>query len=532
MGIAEEYVKKVKTPLIKVWLTVFGEGIKPGVDVWGYSYYPQVVSCDINASLDQGSTTCTLILVPPRDYAGNVIQIPPMTRVLVQQGWNNTSTYRVTFHGFVDDVDYSNAPETFRLECRDLLKLAQDNYLIKSNRLVYSAVADESELDEDDNPMGGQPIEDRQAQVILTDLLTGCGIPERFLHLDFPEYPASGAIIIGNYATAVFEYETALDACMRICDLVGYRIWADKTGNIQCREVRPIAGPLESQTYQSQLETYSSGDSWTTVRTGNLLGVSTQVDDDLRNWIEVIGWDVKATVAGESDYVPSPPTYRRAEVRSYLLDTQELCDAVALRIYGDLNRLRYTATARIEGDPRIEIGQTIAVYDEFATGEETRYFVAGYTSTLSRGQWTMDLQLVGGIGTGSEPLSNLAPHASFLTSVEQEKLVNGSTIVELHCDASTSYDTDGDIEDMTYKWTVSGFEDRDTVQTTYVVSGISSIDVTLEVTDGGEPPLSDSVTHTVDLTANVIQRTIFAVTSDKVWYTQDGGFNWDSRSIY
>ena len=86
MGIAEEYAKRVKTPIIKVTVTKFFEGQLPGVEAIGDNYYPEVVSCDIAYGFDQGSTTCTLELKRPLDIDGNYVRFAPMNRVKVEQG--------------------------------------------------------------------------------------------------------------------------------------------------------------------------------------------------------------------------------------------------------------------------------------------------------------------------------------------------------------------------------------------------------------------------------------------------------------
>jgi len=544
MGIAEEYAKRVKTPIAKATVTTFVEGERPGVDTPGYDYFPEVISCDITYGLDQGSTTCSLTLKTPLDIDGEYVRFKPMNRVKIEQGWNLESTYRVTFFGFIDKVEYSTPPQVVRLECRDILKLAQDNYYIATNRKVYSAVADASELDENGDAMGGQAITDRQIQNIITDFLTESGIPESRLSLDFVEYPASGAIIIGNNATAVFVYESAMDAVIRLCDLVGYRIWADKSGNVQCREVRPIASETASQVYQSQKETYNNGEDWTIVRIGNLLRVEASKDDDLRNWIEVNNAQVgelrvTSTVAGESDFVPNPPGYRRTEVSSYLLDTPELVTAAATRIYTDLNRLRYTARASIEGDPRLELGQTIELYDEYATIVPIKYFLYDYSSSLKSGNWTMDLSLVGGAGDdleGSEPISNISPVAMFTSRVEREFLSDGSIITEVTVDASGSYDPDGAVTDLSYLWICSGYSNQTGMTHTYVVSGedVQALYVSLTVTDSGTPPLSNTFSRTITFpTVSGIQwKTIFAATATEVWVTDNGGAGWYHRELY
>lgn len=538
MGIAEEYVKRVKTPIIKATVTTFLEGELPGIDSPGNDYYPEVISCDITYGFDQASSNCSLEIKVPLDGNGDYVRFSPMNRVKIEQGWNSISTYRTTFFGFVDKVDYGNPPQTVTLECRDILKLAQDNYLIHSNRQVYSATPSESEFDDEGNPMGGQDVEDRQAQEIIKNLLLESGIPESRFHSSLPEYPASGAIIIGNNATAVFVYESALDACTRITDLIGYRLWADKGGHVQCQEVRPVGTESPSLTYQSQEETYAGDGTWTVTTSGNLISISAMREDDLRNWVTVYGWEGLSpiTFAGDSDYVPDPPRYRRTEVRSYLLDTPELLTVVASGIYNDLNRLRYTARATIEGDPRVEIGQTIRLYDSYSMTGAIDYFLYDVSSSMRAGQWTMELGLVGGVGAGTEgspPLANVSPIAMFTYDVEMEALVSGA-LYDVLVDASPSYDPNGPIEDLTYTWTLSGYSPAYGLTHLYSIGANGVYYVTLTVQDQGDPPLSSSVTIPISLPPpEGVKWRMFWVGSGKTVYTSDnGGSNWLSRELY
>jgi len=538
MGIAEEYAKRVKTPIIKVTVTKFIEGEKPGVENQGYDYYPEVITCDITYGFDQASTTCTLELKTPLDENGDYVRFAPMNRVKVEQGWNKPSTYRITFFGFIDKVEYANPPKTVRLECRDILKLAQDNYYIHGNRRVYSAIPAESELDDSGNPMGGQAVEDRQAQEIITDFMTDSGIPETRLHLDFETYPASGAIVIGNNAVAVFVYESAMDACTRITDLIGYRIWADKGGHVQAREIRPIGSSTPSLTYRSQEEAYAGDGSWTVTQSGNLLALSASRDDDLRNWVTVYGYDgINTTVAGESDYVPSPPTYRRTEIRSYLLDTPELLVTVASGIYNDLNRLRYTARATIEGDPRLEIGQTVRLYDSHVMTDTIDYFLYDYTSSLRAGVWTMEMTLVGGVGAGTEgspPIANIAPVAMFIYRVEQEFLADGSALFDVTVDATPSYDPNGPVEELLYTWTCSGFATASGIMHTYSFTESGVAYITLNVQDQGTPQLSSEITLpvTLDPGEGLQWKTIFVASGNYVYTSDNSGASWREQELW
>lgn len=538
MRIAEEYAKRVKVPLIRVTMHRFTIEV-PGVDGEGDIYYPEVISCDISAGFDQGSSTCTMVIKTPKDLYGNDVRFEPMDRIKIEQGWNVVPTYRTTFFGFVDQVNFTNPPQLQKLECRDILKLPQDNYLIHSNRLVYFKDPVVDELDDEGNKMGGQDPADRTAKKIISTLLTDSGIPVNRQQLDFVEYPASGAIIIGNNAVAVFVYESSFNATSRICDLIGYRLWADLVGQVQCREVRPIAGETSVVTYKSQEEIFD-GSGYTVVTSGNLLSVESSTDDDLRNWVTVYGYDeLVATVAGVSPYVPDPPKYRRTEIRSYLLDTQELVTGVAERVYSDLNRLRHTARATIEGDPRIEIGQTITLYDPFATHVFINYIVYDYTSRFSAGNWVMELNLVGGAGIdvpGSPPIGNISPVASFDYVVEREFLPgDAGELNEILVDATPSYDPDGPIEELSYLWVCSGYSDATTIKNSYTISGeVSYLTISLTVTDQGEPPLSNTLIRTISasLGQQIQWKTIFVASGDTVWTTDTGGANWVSKKIY
>ena len=533
-----EYEKRVKTPIITV--EIIKHDGKPSVEPVGMRYYPEVISCNTSYGFDQGSASCTLTIKTPISD-GQYVIFEPMNRIRVTQGWNKTSTLKTTFFGFIDRVEMSNPPKQMTLECRDILKLAENNYFINSNRKVYFTEVAEDEPDPN-NPggyMGGQSVANRQAQVIITELLTESGIPSSRLNLDFVEYPAEGAIIIGNHAKAVFCYESALDAVNRICDLLGYRLWADENGCVQCREVRPFASETAAMTYTSQTETLNADGTWTVVLEGNLISIESSVDDDLRNWIEVISShdeNVSATVAGPSNYITSPPDYRRSEIRSFLLDTHELARAVAERVYLDLNRLRYTARAVIEGDQRVKIGRTVEIYDSYATQGLIKYFVYDFSSDFSSGNWTMTLGLTGGSGPGSLPISNISPVAMFTYRVEREELASGQALIEVFVDASDSYDPDGPDDSLTYSWYCEGHDVGTNVTNSYVLtSSVPYLRVTLTVTDSGTPPLSNSITIDIPTTAAhglVEVRAFYVASGTSVYVSEDGGKTWKETELY
>ena len=538
--------RTARKPLIEVSVFRFVSGT-PGVDTDGVEYKfigggssaskwnpttregAGVVSCNLSFGYDQISATASIVIQSPFDLDGNLVTFKPMDRVIVRQGYDSASNLRTTFYGFVDSVELSNPEKLQRLECRDILKLAQNNYYIHRDRKIYYVDEIPDELDADGNPLGGQSEAERQLEAIVSTFLTESGIPESRQNL-----PTTN-ITIGNNAWAVFEYESAMDAIQRVCDLTGYKVWADPQGIVQMREIQTIASSGAALTFQTQLE-YHDGDIFIRQRKGNIVSVASKVDDDVRNWVTVTyedpatsGNDLTATVYGDSPYIPDPPRYRKTEITSYMLDTQDMLNAVALRIYNDLNRLRYSATLRIEGEPRLELGQTVRVVDDYTIGSGMNYFVYDYSTTYDSNGYFADVTVVGGAGEGSPAVGNIAPVALFRFNVNRIVL-DGVTYSDVWVDGSDSYDPDGSI--VSYLWTSTGFPQASGVVHHYLVSG-TSITVSLTVTD--DDGMTDTITQVKSLEpgegANVKERSIYYAEGTEVYVTDDSGVNWTSFTL-
>jgi hypothetical protein len=540
-AILAEYIKRVKTPIIEVTVTRFSNGIKPSVEGLGTSYRPEVIRCETSFSFEQGVSSCTLTIKSPLDANGVPVDFYPMDRVMVRQGWNYSSTLSTTFFGFVETVQHISPPQAQQLQCKDILKLAQDNYYVQTNKRVYYSQVSTTEKTVGGADMGGQDASQRTAQAIITDLLVESGIPESRLLLRFAPYESPGAIVFGENTQVVVLYESALDAIQRMCDLVGYRIWADKTGMVRCDDTRPFAGEDYALLYTSEVDYFNYDQGFDEDTRGSLLNLECNMSDDLRNEVTVYGWDglTPATVVGDSPYVPDPPRYKRTEVKSYILDTPELLSAAALRIYEDLNRLRYTGRATIEGDPRLEIGQTIGVYDPFVTnGETINYFLNDYSSTFESGNWVCELGFVGGIGTGSPAYSNRSPVAQIKYRVEKED--TGSTIWDIFLDGSDSFDPNGPVQSLYFVWGITGVPgvyELYGMKTSFLINQeYFNITVSLSVTDQGSPPLSSTTKITINSNgqgaATITAKQLFVASGNTIYSSPDGGKTWTSKELF
>ncbi len=519
----------VRVPITQATIFRFLDGVKPSVDADGIEYSTSnIVDCNLSFGYDQASSTCTLSITSPKDDNGNDVIFKPMDRVVVWQGWDNTENLKITFYGFIDKVTLNNPTKVQILECSDILKLAQNNYYLSVNRggKLYHSKVVRDQLDIDGNPMGGQSLANRQLEKIIADFLVDSGIPAT-RHV----FPVTN-ITIGENSPVIFEYESAMDAIQRLYDATGYKVWADPTGYVQLKDIRPIASNNFAFTFQSQVDIYTTSGYWEQERQGNIVSLESSVEDDVRNWIEVQGYDptasggnIYATVAGASDYVPTPPTYRKAEVRSDMLETQGQVSATAAKLYNELNRLKYTARATVEGESELRIGQTIKFIDDFVVSSGMCYFLYDYSTRHDDSGYIAELSCVGGTGEGSPASGNISPVASF-----NAQPVRHEGYYDIVCDASTSYDPNGD--NLSYDWTCAGYDPAVGIRTTYTASGVSSITINLEVTDDGSPSLSSSTTRIVSLLpvgveggggSNIKEQALFIAAGTKVYATVNGG---------
>jgi hypothetical protein len=514
----EEYpiVDNIRYPITYATIT---KSDTPGVISTGTEYELNVISCSIEYSWNQSVSTCTLAVNP---ISG--VEFQPMDRIKVRQGYINRSFIETTFIGFIDTVTKDASTHSLTIGCRDILKLAQNKYYTAKDAKVYS---------KDFMPdvgSGGQSVADRQMESIISDFLTDSGIPEEYINIQSETTGITIGGINSNYAT-VFKYMNAMEAIQSLCDVGGYHLYSDITGMIRMRKIRPIASDNPQCILQTQLETPSEY-SFTVNRIGNIYELETERDDEsIRNYITVSGLgNLSATAVGVSPYIPSPPTYRKMEITTSYIDDADILAQTANDILTDLNRIRYTARAKIEGIPNLQIGDTVKVIDEYSTSAPgINYFVNSISSNMDESGYYMNLELVGGIGDGSESINNVSPVAEFEYKVVS---CNGdSDLVNIECDATKSRDYNGD--SLTYEWTCTGKE----AQTGKVVTFeeiIGEVVITLTVTDNGLPVnLSNSVSRTVSYSNDVVTtRTIVAASDTEIHATRNGGITWDSVTLY
>jgi len=540
--IAEEYDKRVKTPLIEIsiWKNALGvESLRTPDAYAGIEYKPDVVNCKITYGANQRSGMCTFQVIDAYDEFLNKIDWKPMDRVRVRQGWNKLNTLKTTFYGFIQKITMTDEPGITEVACQDILKLCEMNYYLEENKKVYHITVDA-------DGYGGQPESERTAEVIISTALEESGIPSSRYTLDFPDYGQGLCPIIGNNNPAEFYYMSAIDIIDQICGKTGYRIWADPSGQVRCQLIQNIAisetnlvyknagATRNARTWNSEeyaFPIFFDNQSPELYSQGSIIEVSTTVSDDgTRNYIVVEGAEERVVVFGESKFVTTPPEYRRAEIKSDYLDGIDIVTDIATRVYDDLNRLQYTGSVRIEGDSRIEVGRTIKIVDDYSAPGGRNYVVGGYNHNFNGVSWITDIDLAGGLGSEAPAAMYWKPIATFQWYINMVK-TDSDYVKVVYVDASGSVSPDG--TSLTYLWECDGYSDATTVKNSYTVTNIAqtTLPVTLTVTDIHGTTDTETISISLfnvlpDTPVDITAAVIMAASGSNVYHTKNGGDTW------
>jgi hypothetical protein len=535
---------RVRRPITTAEIYRFLNGQVPSVLNDGTRYTPSVVSCNINAGFDQVCATADITIISPLDDQGNEVTFKPMDRVVINQGWNDSSALKISFYGFITEVHKVMPGNTQKIVCNDIMLLPQDKFILSDDKYVYAT----TQLAGYYMPDGITPIDchipetERYMQNVVSELLVDCGIPKSFQNLpDCSITTASGVVplVVASQSPVILVNTSTMDAINMMCDYTGYKIWADPAGMVTMENLPLVAADNPSIILQTQIE--KREDSQVTVlRVGNIINIESVVEsDDLRNWVSVYNVNdptIKSTVFNDSPYVPNPPRYRKTEISSALYDSVT-SEYMAVMLYNSLNRLRYTAKVTCEGRNDLRLGATVRVIDEYSTnGEGVDYILYNYSTTHDTTGWRADLDLVGGTGEGSPPAGLQYPHASFVADIIQNTDKNGTQFYSVNVDASNSYDPDGKI--ASYRWSSAGYSTASGSQyemySYKVPITTTNITIVLDVTDNDG--LVDSMTQSFQLTpnsgSNIVQSTIYIANGTNMVLTPDGGTTWDTLALY
>lgn len=235
--------------------------------------------------------------------------------VSISLGYNGSNTQ--IFQGYVDDVSYTRMPGTYEITCSDILRLAEKHYIVTNN------------LDE---PWTRENI---SAENLIRDLLAEAGLT------NYSGY--SSSFTFGTNGKVEFNLTAVSDAISQICNILATNVYA--IGNtVYFRNTRPVP----DSSYSKEITKYIQAD-------------YTYGTEGLRNKVVVFGKNgIYAEASEESPYLPSG-FYQTAIVSSELIDSQSMADDSVeynLELY---NKLTEELKLDIEGDPSINVRDTVKV---------------------------------------------------------------------------------------------------------------------------------------------------------------------------
>jgi len=429
----------------------------------------KVESVQIESDFDRSSASATVTCAAKRN-------VQPNDEIVIEQGYDGYM--RRTFTGYVDDVDREAFPNKFVIAARDVLKRAIDNYLVEE--IEYDSV---------------------QAEDIVKDLLEKSGIYN--YSLDTTNFT------VGDVNPAKFSLISAMDAIKAIADLIGWRVWATKGGTVKFAKVYPKPSTEYKWLYTKD-PTFGS-------QSGIIRVTRSFTDINLRNWVEVWGWTnpitgetIEAVRSADSPFVPSPPRYRKCVVSSEIIDTQSMADWIAERILNDLNCLLERGDVEIQGNPKLNVGDTIRITEDWTDQSSgVNYFIYGFSSRMDgSGNYSMTLQVRGGKLAPPYP-GGQPPVADLVIS----QIGWGDPTWVVYADASGSYDPDGTIVSYDIDWG-DATAHATTVRANHIYAGAvgTQYTITLTVTD------NDGLTGTCSKTITIGQSGGGSTAYDRVLY--------------
>lgn len=474
-------------PSLRDYIDLLGH--KPGyrLKIGGRQVY-DVIMVERDASFDQFAASLKITVANEYLFTPDSINT-----VVLEEGYNGY--YAVTFTGYVDDCIVGRFPNTWEIQCRDVLKKAVDTWL-------------------DDE---GVEYNMTQADAAVSDLLGRAGLTA----LDI----GSTNFTIGDVNPAKFKLVSIMDAVLQIAALIGWHVWATSDGVVHFHYKKPLPGTSVFWDYQTQ---------------DNILGYRyTKTDRNLRNKIVVVGYDdIRAEASAPSPYVANPPTYRTAILSSELIDTQQMAQVIANWMLGDLNHLTESVEMDIQANPLLNVGHTITI-DLVEDGYSAEYFIFSLRATNNgdSGEFMMHLVCVGGKSSpidyvppgsdddpGTDPGTGQYPTPSFSFVVG----VFGDPSYIVYFNASASFSPGAAIVSYAWDWG-DGSSDLFSVPfATHRYAAVGAYTVTLTVTDANGLYASVSqLVHAGDQSSGQLaQRVLYMAGGGRIYGSPDGGQKW------
>jgi hypothetical protein len=377
------------------------------------------------------------------------------------------------------------------------------------------------------------PLNSIAASAAVRQILAGAGVTR----LSIPALPASGSAwaggewVLGTLTPVSFPNSTALAAVSKICETLGFWLYADAGGVVR-------AVQLERRPSDSPFRTLRWGEDFL------LAGPPRRTrPDTVKNRVVVRGantgiggaqiWDEWVTGAGDRSH---ELTFELVEYVNEAQAGAASATGVAKRTIRLWSREpSITEIPRLKADPRLSVGMTVAAECALIGFPSPKpFFIYSLSSTLDRrkGDFSQQLSLDG--GTGDQGYTTIPPpEAGFTWRIVRETL-DGVGVVELFLDGTSSRSlADGEI--VSYAWSTATATALGTPTTAtgpramFVYPAATAIaEVTLTVTDTSSK--TGSYTQAISLAGDELvtpTSRVISLALGAAWaVTPDGGATW------
>lgn len=353
-------------------------------------------------------------------------QFPLEIRMPVVVEWGFDWNHVYGFHGFVTNPQRAGYPKAWTIQVKDILWLADFAVMKDSINLLNNKTA---------------------LQVMRILLNEYSGIP--LSRIALPDFEQSPGVpwLLGTMTPIEFT-GSPLQACIQICDVLGYYLYADEGGMIRARKV--TGNPSEAA-----VAYWDEGRDWLVNGAPNTDSDSEKVYTRVivtgaaTNIITGPSGEQRAVNVRDSRQIDGHPylpdgKHRELKFSSNLIEYTTIdqsgdasCEAVAERQLLEHSRTPFTVSARVPTDPRIGVSMTVAGRSPRVGIDNYRnFFLMGLQRTFGGGSFMDQVTLDGGVGV-SGYTTIPPPTAAFIWTLVRET-IGGVDYIEVFLDGGAS----------------------------------------------------------------------------------------------
>jgi hypothetical protein len=313
-----------------------------------------VISVEVDEGYKSTTSRCSIELEDISGISLNDI-------VTVDAGY--TGNHGQIFRGLIDEIVTTRMPGIYQLECRDILKLAVEHWLVSEDI---------------ENPWSRSNI---SAEDLVEDLLAEAGLTDY--------NGASTSFTFAVDAPAEFNLMSVWDAVRTICHILAYNCYA-RDNTVYFDRILP-------EPSGSAVANMQTGDS------GNIILIDYGYNtDNLRNKVVVFGKDnLKAEASSATSYDPRDGTYKQflpddfyktAIVSNQIIEESMAQDAADynLELY---NRLTEFMRLETEGNHEVRVYDTISVTEPLTGMDSDEWFVYSVAHRIDDTGYSLSLNL-------------------------------------------------------------------------------------------------------------------------------------------